>query len=129
MLTATRSLFDRLRLTRQRFERDLFEHEGLDVLFTYARNLLTGTVVVAAGLHAAHHRGPTSLGIAEWTLQRAGWLVVVIGVAMLVLNLADGLRRLARRHSHLALRVLATVVYVGVSMRLTQVIVLFRYGF
>lgn len=129
MLTITRSLFERLRLARQRLARDLFEHEGLDVLFTYARNLLTGTVVVAAGLHAARHEGKTSLPIGEWTLQRAGWLVLVIGVSMLALNLADGLRRLARRHSHLALRVLAVVVYVGVSMRLTQVIVLFRYGF
>lgn len=107
---------------------ELFEREGLDTLFSYARNLLTGTVIVAAGLHAAHHQGPTPLPMAQWTLHQAGWGVAAIGVAMLALNLGEGLRRLGRRHLHLAWRLLAILVYVGVSMRLTQVMVLFRYG-
>lgn len=112
----------------QRLSRDLFDRGGLDELFGYARNLLTGTVIVAAGLHAAHHEGRTSLPGLVWTLHFAGCVVSVIGVAILALNLFQGLRSLAQRHRHVAVRVLACLVYVGVSMRLTQVIVLFRYG-
>lgn len=106
---------------------ELFDREGLDILFGYARNLLTGTVIVAAGLHAARHEGPAPLPAAQWTLHQAGWIVAAIGVAMLALNLTDGLRRLSLHRKPLLLRLIATLVYVGVSMRLTQVIVLFRY--
>ena len=128
MLTTAHTLLDGLRLRWERLARDLFENDGMSVLFTSARNLLTGTVFVAAGLHAARHQGPTPLPVAQWTLQRAGWLVLAIGVAMLAMNLIDGLRRLSQRHSHLVLRLFAIAVYVGLSMRLTQVLVLFRYG-
>lgn len=128
MLTHPIALFDSLCLRWERLARDLFENDGMSVLFTSARNLLTGTIFVAAGLHAARHQGPTPLLVAQWTLQRAGWLVLAIGVAMLALNLVDGLRRLSQRHSHLALRLFAIAIYVGLSMRLTQVLVLFRYG-
>lgn len=121
-------LATRLQRARRQASRELFEHEGLDALFKSARNLLTGAVIVAAGLHAAHHEGPASLPVAQWTLQRAGWLVLAIGIAMLALNLIDGLRRLSQRRSHLALRVFVTVLYLGLTLRLTQVIVLFRYG-
>lgn len=128
MLSTSHSLFDGLRLRWERLARELFDNEGMSVLFTSARNLLTGTIFVAAGLHAARHQGPTPLPVAHWTLQRAGWLVLAIGVAMLALNLIDGLRRLSHRHSHVALRLFAIAIYVGLSMRLTQVLVLFRYG-
>lgn len=121
-------LATRLLQARRHLSRELFEHEGMEALFKSARNLLTGAVIVAAGLHAARHEGAASLPVAQWALQRAGWLVLAIGIAMLALNLFDGLRRLSQRHSHVALRLFATLVYVGLSLRLTQVIVLFRYG-
>jgi hypothetical protein len=108
---------------------ELFEREGLGVLFAYARNLLTGTVIVAAGLHAAHHQGQVPMPGFWWSLHYTGYAVALVGVVMLMLNLADGLRRLARREQPLLLRIAAATVYIAMSMRLTQVIVLFRYGF
>ena len=117
-----------LRQAWRRLGCELFDDDGLDVLFSYARNLLTGTVIVAAGLHAARHAGPSPLPQLGVPLHVVGWIVSCIGIAMLVIYLAGGLRRLALRQHHLALRVLAGLLYVGVSLRLTQVIVLFRSG-
>jgi hypothetical protein len=114
--------------TWRQLSTELFDRDGLDVLFTYARNLLTGTVIVAAGLHAANHKGTIPLPGLFWSLHYAGYAVVLIGVVMLILNLTDGLRRLARREQSLLLRVVAAMAYIAISMRLTQVIVLFRYG-
>jgi hypothetical protein len=49
-----------------------------------------------------------------------------MGVVLLLLNLFDGLRRLARRRHHVALRIATIVVYLALSVRLMQVIVYFR---
>jgi hypothetical protein len=129
MNTITTTKAQGLRQAWDRLAAELFDREGMDVLFTYARNLLTGTVIIAAGLHAANHKGPIPLPGMWWSLRYAGYVVALVGVVMLGLNLTDGLRRLARRQHPLALRLLAGLVYITISMRLTQVIVLFRYGF
>ena len=110
---------------RQSLARELFEEDGLATVFQHARNVLSGTVIVAAGLYAAHHLGSPQLP-GMWTVHLAGYVVATMGVVLLLLNLGDGLRRLSRRRHHLALRLLIIVVYLALSVRLTQVIVYFR---
>lgn len=113
------------RETRRGIAHELFEDEGLNTVFQHARNMLSGSLIVAAGIYAAHHIGSSQLpGL--WTVHLAGYLVAASGVLLLFLNLCDGLRRLARRRHHLALRVATIVVYLALSVRLTQVIVYFR---
>lgn len=104
---------------------ELFDDDGLNTLFTHARNVLTGTVIVAAGIYAVHHIDavPTR---GMWTVHIAGYGVAAIGAILLLLNLVDGLRRLARRQHPLALRIAAILCYVAISARLAQVIVYFR---
>ncbi|HEY9029180.1 MAG TPA: hypothetical protein VIO33_24425 [Burkholderiaceae bacterium] len=103
----------------------VFDKEGLEALFMHARNVLTGAAVVAAGLYAIHHVGESHLqGL--WNLRLAGYVVAFVGAGLLVLNLIDGLRKLARRRHHLLLRFATILVYVVISMRLTQVIIYFR---
>lgn len=116
---------DRITRAWARLMAELFENDGLDAVFTHARNVLTGTAVVAAGLYAINHLGSKNLP-GMWTVHFAGYAVALLGVVLLALNLLDGLRRLARRKHHVALRVAAILVYVALSMRLTQVIVYFR---
>lgn len=106
---------------------ELFEEDGLNTLFQHARNVLSSTVIVAAGLYAVHHVG-SSLPAGLWTVHWAGYVVAMLGAVLLLLNLWDGLRRLARRRHHLALRVATIVLYLALSVRLTQVIVHFRGG-
>jgi len=110
---------------RRNVAHELFEREGLNSVFQHARNVLSGTVIVAAGMYAAHHVGSSPVP-GMWTVHIAGYLVAFTGALLLLLNLCDGLRRLAKRRHHLALRVAAIVVYLALSVRLTQVIVYFR---
>ena len=106
---------------------DIFDNEGLEAIFTHARNVLTGAAVVAAGLYAASHFGAKPMP-GTWTLHFAGYAVAVLGGVLLLLNLISGLRRLAKRKQHLWLRVLAIFLYTALSIRLTQVIIFFRWA-
>jgi hypothetical protein len=103
----------------------VFDKAGLEAVFAHARNVLTGAAVVAAGLYAVNHVGHERLG-GLLSVHMAGHIVAFVGVALLGLNLADGLRKLARRRHHLLLRLATILVYVVLSMRLTQVIIYFR---
>ena len=113
------------RETQRNVAHELFDEDGLNIVFQHARNVLSGTVIVAAGMYAAHHLGASVLP-GMWTLHVAGYVVTGLGIVLLLLNLCDGLRRLARRRHHLALRIATIVIYLALSVRLTQVIVYFR---
>ncbi|MDM0002641.1 hypothetical protein QTI24_28850 [Variovorax sp. J22P240] len=105
--------------------RELFDEDGLSTVFTHARNLITCTVIIAAGMFAAHHplQGQTP---ATWTVHFAGYVVTAVGVLLLLLNLCDGLRSLARRQHPMVLRLTMVLAYLGLSVRLVQVFMLFR---
>ena len=104
---------------------ELFDKEGFDAVFTHARNVLTGAAVVAAGVYAVHHVGDANQS-GVWNLHLAGYVVAAVGALLLLLNLVDGLRKLAQRRHPLLLRVATVFLYVVISMRLTQVIIYFR---
>jgi hypothetical protein len=120
MMTATKRAWRRVKV-------ELFDRDGLSTVFLHARNLLTGAAVVAAGLYAVHHLGNKQLA-GMWTVHVAGYGVALGGTLLLVLNLFDGLRRLARQQLPLALRVAVAIAYTGMSLRLVQVLVYFRYA-
>jgi hypothetical protein len=115
----------RLRRLRDDLVHDLFDDDGLATVFTHARNVLTCAMLIAAGSYAAHH-APSQAGPSTWTLHAAGLMVTAVGVVLLLLNLVDGLRRLARRDHSALLRGLAVVGYIGLTLRLAQVVVHFR---
>ena len=105
--------------------RELFAEQGLGTVFTHARNLITGTWIVAAGMFAAHHPSQAHT-FATWSVHFAGGVAVAVGALLLLLNLCDGLRSLAVRPRPRILRVATVVVYVGLSVRLVQVFMLIR---
>ena len=104
----------------------MFDNDGINTVFLHARNLLTGAAVMAAGLYSTNHLEDKHLA-GMWTVHLAGYGVAGLGTALLVLNLGDGLRRLARRQVSLALRIVLIALYVGISLRLVQVVLYFRY--
>lgn len=104
---------------------ELFERDGLTTLFTHARNVLTGAVIVAAGTYAVHHIEKVPMP-GMWSVHLAGYGVATFGAVLLLLNLLDGLHRLSKRRHHVALRLAAIGVYLIVSVRLSQVAVFFR---
>jgi hypothetical protein len=104
---------------------ELFDQKGLDTVFSHARNVVTGAVIVAAGTCATHYSGNTPLP-GGWSLHFAGYVVTAVGVLLLLLNLLSGLRSLARRRHPRLLRALTILLYIGLSVRLAQVLVLVR---
>ena len=114
-----------IKQTWQDLVTELFEQQGIDSVFAHARNVLTGAAIIAAGVYAFTHLGTSQVPL-TWTVHFAGYAVATVGVILLALNLVDGLRRLARRKHHLLLRVFAIFVYIGLTVRLTQVVVYFR---
>ena len=116
-----------MRLTRilEGIVAELFDKDGFDAVFAHARNVLTGAAVVAAGLYAVRHVGDIALP-GPWNVHVAGYVVAGVGALLLLLNLVDGLRKLAQRRHPLLLRIATVFLYVVISMRLTQVILYFR---
>ena len=108
-----RTLLQRVRELREQLASELFDGGGLKVMFQHASNVLAGTLVLSSGLHVHQH---------------AGYAVAGLGTVLLVLNLWDGMRRLARRNYPLALRLLAGTAHVALSLRLIEAVTLFRGG-
>lgn len=119
------SLMQRFRIHASLLSAELFDDEGLNTVFQHARNILTSTVLIAAGIDASHLPGAQAFTML-WNIHFAGHLVTLAGILLLVLNLWDGLRRLSSRPHALVLRVLAVTAYLVLSLRLTQVILHFR---
>ena len=105
---------------------EMFDNDGINTVFVHARNLLTGAAVMAAGLYSAHHFEDKHLA-GMWTVHLAGYGVAGLGSALLALNLGDGLRRLAKREAPWGVRLFGAAFYVGISRRLVQVLLYFRY--
>ncbi|MEJ8847580.1 hypothetical protein [Variovorax rhizosphaerae] len=103
----------------------LFEKDGLSTFFQHARNVLTGAGVVGAGVYAINHGGTTPI-FGMWSIHFAGYAIATLGAVLLALNLFDGLRRLTRMHQPKFLKLAAVLVYVALSIRLTQVILYLR---
>ena len=125
--TKTQTRWTRVKQTSRGLVREIFENEGLETIFMHARNVLTGAAVMAAGMYAASHLSTHGM-LGMWNLRFAGYAVAVLGVLLLLLNLASGLRRLAKRRHHLVLRLIAIFLYTALSIRLTQVIIYFRWA-
>ncbi len=105
----------------------LFDEGGIEAIFSHVRNLLIATVIIAAGSYAI--RQPADVQIfGVLNLEIAGLGVEAIGFVLVGLNLLDGLYRLARLGSPLVLRIALVGLYLFVSMRLIQFIVLLRAG-
>jgi hypothetical protein len=80
----------------------LFDEGGVEQIFSHVRNLLIGTVVIAAGSYAIRQAPDVEIfGVAKLD---AGIGVGAIGFVLVGLNLIDGLFKLTKIGSPLALR-------------------------
>jgi hypothetical protein len=105
----------------------LFDEGGVEQIFSHIRNLLIGSVIIAAGSYAIRQAPDVEIfGVAN--LEIAGMGVGAIGFALVGLNLIDGLFKLTRIGSPLTLRIALVGLYLFLSMRLVQFVVLLRAG-
>ena len=107
------------------FERIAFEQAGLEAVFQHVRNLVISTLIIAAGVHATVH-GHSISPLTVFGLESIGYGVALSGLILAILNLLDGFHKLAKTNKPILLRVVAIMLYLFFSVRITQLILLFR---
>jgi hypothetical protein len=101
----------------------LLNDEVMRAIFDHARNLVVATLIFAAGMHATR-TGESIPSVVN--VEIAGYIVAATGAVLLVLNLADGLRKLSTVKRHTLLQLLLVAIYVVVSIRVAQLVLVFR---
>ena len=107
------------------FQQMAFERAGLKAVFDHVRNLVLATLIIAAGVHANVY-APDMPTLAIFELKSFGYGVAAVGLILAILNLLDGLHKLARTSTPILLRVLVIMLYLFFSVRVLQLIYLFR---
>jgi hypothetical protein len=105
--------------------RALFDHGGLTAAFDHLKNLVVATLLVAAGSEAVSHVDTIDLPVLHNTLF-AGYVIAGAGCLLILLNFIDGWRKLSNLRRHFALRSGLCFAYLLFSVRLVQLIILFR---
>jgi hypothetical protein len=112
---------DGMRAVARRF----FDEGGLTATFDHIKNLVVATLLVAAGTEAVRHVAVISSSILENAVF-AGYVVAAAGSLLIFLNFVDGWRKLSKLQWHIALQAALSLAYLVFSVRLVQLIILFR---
>ena len=103
----------------------LFDQDGLKAIFEHARNLVVATIIVAAGFETVKRFDSIDmLGLTNPLF--AGYIVTGVGCLLIALNFIDGLRKLAKLRWHYVLQTALSLAYMFFSLRLVQLIIIFR---
>ena len=96
-------------------------------IFAHCRNISIASVFVAAGGYISKNPPQFAPPIGFLNSELAGNVVVALGIALLFLNLMDGIQKLSRLKGRLLFDVLLLLVYGFVLLRLVQILTLFRF--
>lgn len=73
-------------------------------IFDNIKNLLVCALLFAAGTDAL--RGDHQLFMGLWGSTLAGWGLIIVSAILLLLNISDGLNRLAKMRHHVVLQII-----------------------
>jgi hypothetical protein len=93
-------------------------------VFDNVKNLLVCALLFAAGTNVL--AGKHELFLAVLASSVAGWSLIVVSSLLMVLNVSDGIRRLARLRYHLVLQLLLILVYLLIAERVVEIVWGFR---
>ena len=102
----------------------LLENDLSTQIFDNVKNLLVCALLFAAGTNAL--MGPHELLIGVSASSVAGWGLIVLSTLLMLLNVSDGIRRLAKLRYHLALQLLLILIYVVVAERVVEIVWVLR---
>lgn len=105
----------------------LLDEGGLKDLFDHVRNLLMATLIMAAGAYVVRQAATIEL-LGVLYDEFAGYIVLAIGGFLALLNALDGLHQLNKQQWHIGIRIVVIVLYVVSTVRLIQLVVVFRTG-
>ena len=102
----------------------LLEHDLSTQVFDNLKNLLVCALLFAAGSSTLGVRHELFLGVLVY--DAAGWGLIVMSGLLMILNVSDGIRRLARLRCHVLLQLLVGVAYLVIAERVVEVVWAFR---
>ncbi|NVZ87919.1 hypothetical protein HX813_06760 [Pseudomonas yamanorum] len=102
----------------------LLENDFSTQVFDNVKNLLVCALLFAAGTNVLSEKRELFLGVLASSV--AGWGLIVVSTLLTVLNVSDGIRRLAKLRYHLVLQLLLILVYVLVAERVVEIVWGFR---
>lgn len=93
-------------------------------VFDSFKNMVLCALLFAAGTNAIQtdHRvffSPIATNV-------AGWGIIAVSAALMILNISDGVRRLGKLRYHLVLQILIVLFYVVISVRVIEIVWSFR---
>ncbi|WPN96109.1 hypothetical protein [Pseudomonas sp. MUP55] len=102
----------------------LLENDLSTQIFDNVKNLLVCALLFAAGTNTlvGHHE----LFIGVFASYVAGWGLIILSTLLMLLNVSDGIRRLAKLRYHLALQLLLILIYLVVAERVVEIVWGFR---
>ncbi|MCK6188302.1 MULTISPECIES: hypothetical protein [unclassified Pseudomonas] len=102
----------------------LLENDLSTQIFDNVKNLLVCALLFAAGTNAL--LGQQVLFVGVFASGVAGWGLIVLSAVLMLLNVSDGIRRLAKLRYHLALQLLLILIYLVVAERVVEIVWGFR---
>lgn len=103
---------------------ELLENDLSTQIFDNVKNLVVCALLFAAGTDAL--RGKHNLFMGLLVSSMAGWGLIALSTILLVLNISDGVRRLAKLRYHLFLQLSLIVIYVLIAERVVEIVWGFR---
>lgn len=93
-------------------------------VFDNVKNLLVCALLFAAGSNALNSDQQVFMGL--WGSQVTGVGLIVVSAVLMLMNISDGLHRLAKLRYHVALQVFFCLLYLIVAIRVVEIVWSFR---
>ncbi|MFO2465047.1 hypothetical protein OOJ96_14640 [Pseudomonas sp. 15FMM2] len=102
----------------------LLDNDLCTKIFDNVKNLLVCALLFAAGTDVLSGSYELFLGVLASSL--AGLGLIIVSTLLMLLNISDGIRRLARLRYHLVLQILLLLTYVLIAGRVVEIVWNFR---
>ena len=96
-------------------------------IFIHVRNYVMCSLILAAGFYAI--KNPRNILLGPKAYEVAGYITIVFGFFLILLNLYDGIYKLSKYKHHLLLNILLLAIYLFVTLRIFEIIWNFRSAF
>jgi hypothetical protein len=103
---------------------DLLDQDLNTKVFDNVKNLLVCALLFAAGSNALNGNQQIFLGL--WGSQLTGLGLITVSAVLMVMNISDGLHRLAKLRYHILLQVFFCLLYLIIAVRVVEMVWGFR---
>lgn len=93
-------------------------------VFDNVKNLLVCALLFAAGTNVLSSQHEVFMGLVGASF--TGWVLIGVSALLMLLNISDGLHRLARVRHHRAVQTIFCVLYLILAFRMVEIVWDFR---